>query len=101
MRGRNRSSGLHARVQIPAFPALDSQRRQDAGREGSGVDADSVRALLDFGADGVPVDDDEAVRRLVLQEGLSDPAQVALPLFVKRHARSDPGMNKEIVAEAA
>ncbi len=76
-----------ARVEEPAFGALDGERRQGAAAIGAGVDADAVRPLVDRRADGVAVDDDESVVGLVDEKRLADPAQVRLALAVERDAR--------------
>ena len=47
------------------------------------------------------VNDDEPVVGLVGQERLADPAQVRLGLLVERDSRADPGVNEQVVAEAA
>ena len=47
------------------------------------------------------VDHREAVVTIIQQERLSDPAQVRLGLLFKLHTGADPGVNEEIVPEAA
>src|SRR5690242_15505089 len=101
MRGRNRSSDCDASIEVPALASLDAESRQDPRRKSPRVDADAVRPLHDFSADGVPVDHDEAVRRVIQKEGFADPPEVGLPLFVKAHARPNSGMDEEIIAKAA
>ena len=67
----------------------------------SGVDADAVGTLVGTVADGMPMDHHEPVIAVVEQERLADPAQVGLPLLVKRDARANSGMDEEVIAEAA
>ena len=53
------------------------------------------------GGDGVTVDDDESMVPFVEQEWFADPAQVGLALLVERDPGPDPGVDEQIVAEAA
>src|SRR4051794_26727684 len=101
MRRRNSGSNGNCRIEIPALVFLDCEGGQRAGSIRPGVDADAVRALVDTIADGMPVNDDEAVIAIVEQERFADPPQVRLALLVERHARANPGMNEEVVAEPA
>src|SRR6185437_8210229 len=45
------------------------------------------------------VDDDEAMLLGVAEEGLADPAQILPVLLLDRDARTDAGMDEEIVPE--
>src|SRR4051812_38649862 len=72
-------------VKVPALLSIDDERGQNSAAISAGVDADPVRTLLDFVADGVAVDDDAAVITVVEQERLADPTQVRLELLLDRN----------------
>ena len=77
------------------------KRGEDPGSIGAGVDPDAIGTHFDLGPDGMAVDDDEAMIGLVEQEGLADPAKVGLALLIELDARTNTGVDEEIIAEAA
>ena len=88
-------------VDEPAVVPFNSKRRENAGAVGARVNSDPIWMILDFGRDGVAVNDHEAVVGLVKKERLANPTKVGLALLIEVDARPDAGMDKEIIAETA
>src|SRR5258707_8439804 len=101
MRRRNAGSHNSGCIEIPALVVLDRQRGQCARPIGPGIDTDTVGTLVGAVADGMPVDDDEAMIAVVEQERLADPAQIGLALPVELDARTNSRMDAEVIAESA
>ena len=88
-------------VDQPAVVPFDSQRRENASAIGARVNSNPIWMILDFGRDGVAVNDHEAVVELVEEERLANPTKVGLALLIEVDARPDASMDKEIIAETA
>src|SRR5258705_1383875 len=101
MRRRNAGSHNSGCIEIPALVVLDRQRGECACPIGPGIDTDPVGTLVGAVADGMPVDDDEAMIAVVEQERLADPAQIGLALPVELDARTNSRMDAEVIAESA
>src|SRR3954471_19624940 len=97
----NLSRLSNPRVDKSPFGAVDDQRGQDACSISPCINADAIGAFLNRRSDRMAVHDREAVIGLIEQKRLADPAQVRLRLLLQLDARSDAGMNEQIVPEAA
>jgi hypothetical protein len=86
--------GLARGVEEPTVRIFNAERGQDVRLICAGVDADPVWPKLDGARDGMPVNDDETMVGLVVQKGLTDPAQVSLTLFFKFDSRTNPRMHE-------
>jgi len=80
---------------------VDCQGREYSTPVGTRVDPDAIDPLLDLRADGVAMDDHEAMGGFVRQEWLADPSKVRLTLLIERDPRPNSGVDKQIVAETA
>ena len=100
MRSRNSRGRRQARIDVPALRPFDADRSQDAARIGAGIDADTVRPLIDRGPDCMAVNDRKSVVGVVAEERFADPAQVGLPLLIEANARPDSRVNEDIIAKA-
>src|SRR5258705_10522180 len=101
MRRRNAGSHNSGCIEIPALVVLDRQRGQCARPIGPGIDTDTVGTLVGAVADGMPVDDDEAMIAVVEQERLSDPAQNGSAPPVGLDARTNSRMPATVIAASA
>ena len=99
MRRRNGRIGRNLGIEEPAVRSFDPQRGKHSRRIGPRVDADAVRPFLDLRRDGVAVDDDEPMIRIVEKETVPDPPQIGLPLLFESDSRPDSGMHEQIVPE--
>lgn len=86
-------------IQHPAIRPFYSKSSQNSRPVRARVDTDPVRLLVDAIADRMPMYDDEPMVALVIQERFPNPAQVCLALLFKRDSGTNPGVDKQIVAE--
>src|SRR5258708_39289084 len=101
MRRRNADSLNSGCMEIPALVVLDRQRGQCARPIGPGIDTDTVGTLVGAVADGMPVDDDEAMIAVVEQERLAEPAQIGPALPGEHGARTKYRMGAKGTPETA
>src|SRR5262245_22079374 len=95
-RAISRSSRLHARP----LGAFEYERGQGAAGQRAGIDADAVALQIGPRGDGVAVHDDLAVFRLGLEKLVANPQHVFLDLLLEGKARTNAGMDEEVVAFA-
>ena len=89
------------RIEVPGSATLDRQSGQHSRAIGARIDPDAIDLLVDLGADRVPMDDNEAVVRVIEKERFANPAQIGLALLFDLNAGTDSGMDEEKIAETA
>src|SRR3546814_21024367 len=67
-------------LEEPAVLALEADRGEHAGGEGTGIDADPLRAVIDGVGRRVAVDDHPRVAAARGEEGFANPAQIGARL---------------------
>src|SRR5690242_6227475 len=93
------ASGL-LRLQKGPFGAFENEGGERAAGERAGIDADAVALHIGPRGDGVAVHDDLAVLRLGLEKLVANPQQIFFDLLLERNARTNAGVNEEVVAFA-
>src|SRR3546814_18515483 len=85
-------------LEEPAVLAREADRGEHAGGEGTGIDADPLRAVIDGVGRRVAVDDHPRVAAARGAEGFANPAQIGARLLIERLAGADAGMDEQIIA---
>lgn len=84
----------------PILLTLEAQCRQNTGFIGTRINSDAVGPPVDVTRDGMPMNDDEAMLPIVIQEWRPDPSQVGLSLQRDVDPWANSGMNEQIVSQA-